>query len=113
MKILATCLVVTALGGLLGLVLPFWSLALAGLVVGGLLRPGGWPAFVGAALGGMLLWGGLAVWADAANAGILSARIAAVFGASVGMLKLITAVLGGLLAGLGGLLGHRLRRSIS
>jgi hypothetical protein len=109
MRILITIIMVTALGAVLGHVLPFWSLALAGVLVGAVVRPGGWRALVGGMLGGALLWGGLAAWADAANMGVLSARIADLFGASVGTMKGITAAIGAVLGGLGSLLGDRSR----
>jgi hypothetical protein len=106
---LITFITVTALGAVLGYMMPFWSLALAGVLAGAAVRPGGWRALVGGMLGGAVLWGGLAAWADAANTGILSARIAELFGASVAVLKVLTAAIGALLAGLGCLLGDRLR----
>lgn len=109
MRMLITIVTVAALGAVLGYILPFWSLALAAAIAGMLVRPGPWRALMGGLVGGAVLWGGLAAWADAANTGILSARIADLFGASVTVLKLITAAIGGVLGGLGCVLGDRLR----
>ena len=109
MKFLITALLTALFGWLLGLWLPFWSLAIGAVLAGFLVRPGGWRAFVAGFIAGVVLWGGFAAWIDAANAHLLSARIGQLFGTgSMGMV-LITALLGGLLAGLGCTLGHRLR----
>lgn len=109
MKLSLTLVSTLLLGALLGGFLPFWSLSVAAFLSAAVIRPGGWSGFAAGFLAGTLLWGGLALWADSANAGLLSARIGALFGTSGTGLVLITAVLGGLLAGLGGALGDRVR----
>jgi hypothetical protein len=76
-------------------------------------HPGGWKAFVAGLLAGVLLWGGLAYSTDVANAQILSTRVAGIFGTGPAAMVAITAVLGGLLAGLGTLLGDRVRNAVS
>ncbi|MEX1132556.1 MAG: hypothetical protein WEC15_04970 [Flavobacteriales bacterium] len=109
LSILATA----AFGWAMGLWLPFWSLSLSAMLVGFILHPGGWKAFVAGLLAGLLLWGGLAYTADAANGQLLSTRVGRIFGTEAGSMVLITAVLGGLLAGLGTLLGDRVRNAVS
>lgn len=113
MKLSTTLLATLLLGAVLGTFLPFWSLSLAGFMVGAILRPGPWRGFAAGSLGGLLLWGGLALWADQANAGILSARIGTLFGTSGTGLVLITALLGAMLAGLACALGDRLRKALN
>ena len=112
MRMLVTLIATLALAALLGLWLPFWSLALSAAIVGYAVHPGGWSSFLAGLLAGALLWGGLAFWADSANAGILSARVGALFNTSgMGMVG-ITAALGGVLAGLGAALGDRSRSMV-
>lgn len=112
MRMFLSFLATLALAALLGLWLPFWSLALSAAIVGYAVHPGGWSSFLAGLLAGALLWGGLAVWADSANAGILSSRVGGLFNTSgMGMLG-ITAALGGVLAGLGAALGDRLRSTL-
>lgn len=110
MRALLTCVAIIAGAWLVGLVLPFWSLTVVAAACGLLIKPGGWLAFLAGAIAGALLWGGLAWSADAANAHILSTRVAGLFGTSSGGMVGITAVIGALLAGLGALLGDRIRR---
>jgi hypothetical protein len=113
MKLFLTIVTTAALGLVLGAFLPFWSLALAALVMGFILAPGAWRALAGGFLAGALLWGGLAWWADAANAGVLSARVATLFKVGPTALIALTALLGALLAGLGCLLGERVRKALA
>jgi len=109
MKIFVTLIATLVLAGITGLWLPFWSLALAAMLVGFVVHPGAWSAF----LAGVLLWGGLAYGADVANTGILSARVGALFGTTGMGMVLITAAMGGLLAGLGAALGDRLQKAFN
>ena len=113
MKIFVTLIATLVLAGITGLWLPFWSLALSAMVVGFVVHPGAWSAFLAGLLAGVLLWGGLAYGADAANTGILSARVGALFGTTGMGMVLITAAMGGLLAGLGAALGDRLHKAFN
>jgi hypothetical protein len=109
MRMFITLIATLVLAGITGLWLPFWSLALAAMLVGFVVHPGAWSAF----LAGVLLWGGLAYGADVANTGILSARVGALFGTTGMGMVLITAAMGGLLAGLGAALGDRLHKAFN
>ncbi len=113
MRFLLTILITAAFGWAMGLWLPFWSLSLAAMLVGFLLRPGGWKAFLAGFLAGALLWGGLAYSADVANDQLLSTRVARIFGTEAGTMLAVTTLLGGLLAGLAALLGDRVRNAVS
>ena len=112
MRLLVTLIATLAVAGLLGVWLPFWSLALSAAVVGYVVHPGGWSAFLAGLLAGVILWGGLAYWADAENTGILSARVGALFSTSGTGMIMITAAVGGVLAGLGAALGDRLHNAL-
>jgi len=97
----------------LGLWLPYWSLSLAAMLIGFLVHPSAWKALFAGLLAGALLWGGLAYSADAANTHILATRVGALFGTSAAGMVGITAAFGALLAGLGALLGDRIRNAVS
>jgi len=95
----------------LGLYFPWWSIAVAGFVVGVFLRAKPGIAFLGGLVGLFLLWGGLSYFISSANHQILAHRI------SLLMLKqdnplnliLITGTIGGLIGGFSTLTGSILR----
>lgn len=67
-------------------------------------------AFGIAFLAGLLLWGGESLYLDQANQGILSSQIGALFQGLPGhMMPALSALIGGLTAGLGGLSGAACR----
>ena len=79
---------------LLALVMPVW-------------RRGG---FYYAFLAGLIVWGGYAAYLHLANEGRLGDRLAETFGVASGyVLVLVTALWGGITAGLGGWFGAALR----
>lgn len=96
----------------LGIFLPWWSVAVAAFAVAALipLRPGF--AFLAAFIGVFLLWGGLASWIDWRNEHLLSQKVAQLFPLQGSSLLLIgiTALLGALVAGIAGLAGSYLRQ---
>jgi len=84
--------------------------ALAGAFFG--LRAGG--SFLAGFLAGCLLWGGYAWYLDSRNGGLLSERMGILFGELPGgALLAVTALLGGLLAGLGALTGSLGRAALT
>ena len=113
-KYLIPVVFIIALSYLSGIWLPWWVIVpSAGLVcfLNGL-RPN--QSFGISFLAGALLWGGLAYYADYKNSGILSAQIGELFGGLPGIaLVITTAILGGLVAGLGGLTGSTLQRLVT
>lgn len=98
----------------LGLIMPYWSVAVAGFVVALAvrLRPG--YAFLGGFLGIFLAWMIIAFVRDGANEGILSHRIALILplGGSSFVLILLSALIGAVLGGFGALTGSYLARSL-
>ena len=72
-------------------------------------RPG--KAFLAGFLGLFLLWGCVALWLDIRNKGVLSGRIGELLGLGNNsmLLILVTALLGGLVAGFAALSGSYLR----
>ncbi|MEN0002633.1 MAG: hypothetical protein AAF798_00770 [Bacteroidota bacterium] len=86
--------------------LPWWSVALFAALLSLFVKLSPALAFVAGFLGAALLWGGYAYYLDFLNEGILSARMGILFGGIPGSaLPLVTAVFGGLVAGLGALTG--------
>lgn len=90
----------------LNLFLPWWSIALPGLILGYLLKPKPLAAFGLGFAALFLLWGGQALYIHIANAGILSTRIAGLLHLGQPLLVvLLTGVIGGLVSGLAALTG--------
>lgn len=96
---------------LLGLILPWWAVALPGLVFGALLGRSGTSAFGWGFTGIGLLWLGQTLWLHLANDGILTGRIGEMFTLpSPLLLVFITALVGGLIGGCTTLTGYLLRK---
>lgn len=107
--ILLILLIITAY--LLNLVLPWWSIAIPGLVLGYQFKPKNRAAFGWGFLALFLLWGGQALYIHFANEGILSSRIAEMLGVgSPYLVILVTAVLGGIVSGLATLTGSLIKK---
>lgn len=113
MRKVSTAVVIVLAAWLAGLWLPYWSLSAVAMLAGFVLRPGATGAFLAGAVAGAVLWGSMAWSADAANAHVLATRVGGLFGTGPAGMVAITAVLGAVLAGLGALLGDRIRRSVS
>jgi len=102
--ILLILLIITAY--LVNLVLPWWGIAITGLVLGFQMKPKSGKAFGIGFLAVFLLWSGQALYIHLANDGILSTRIAEMLGVgSPFLVILITGVIGGLVSGLAVLSG--------
>ncbi|MFA5668710.1 MAG: hypothetical protein WC967_05655 [Balneolaceae bacterium] len=91
---------------LLNFFLPWWSIALPGLVFGYFFKPKAFAAFGWGFLALFLLWGAQALYIHFANDGILSTRIAEMLQVGSPLLVvLITGVIGGLVSALATLTG--------
>lgn len=103
--ILALVIVIGAFA--LNIFLPWWSIALPGLIFGYLFKQQAVPSFLWGFFGVFLLWGGQALYVHIVNEGILSTRIAEMLGVgSPLIIVLITGVLGGLVSGLATVTGN-------
>jgi hypothetical protein len=91
--------------------LPWWSFAVCAFIVALAIHQKAWKAFLAGFLALALLWGLMASWYDLNNEQMLSARIAKILfvGSSVALI-LVTALLGGLVAGFAAMTGSYLRR---
>ncbi|MEO9887545.1 MAG: hypothetical protein ABJR05_08930 [Balneola sp.] len=97
-------LIITAY--LINLILPWWGIAITGLILGFQMKPSSGKAFGIGFLALFLLWGGQAFYIHVANDGVLSTRIAEMLGVGSPILVvLITGVIGGVVSGLAVLSG--------
>lgn len=97
---------------LLNLFLPWWSIALPGLVLGYVFNQNPLPSFGWGFMALFLLWGGQALYTHYANDAILSTRIAEML--SIGsplLVVLITGIIGGLVSGLATLTGSLVKET--
>jgi len=111
MKFFAAIVLTALLAFTGGLWFGWWIIAIAAFLIALLVHQRAGKAFLSGAIGVFLLWGALAWWIDMKNEHILSKRIAEVLplGGSSFLLILVTAVIGGLVAGLAALSGSYLR----
>lgn len=87
---------------------PWWSIVIVAAIAGGIFNEHAGKSFLFGFIGVFLLWGIAAFQIDAGNESILSTRMAEIFGANM---IIATALLGGLIGGMGaltGTLGQRL-----
>jgi len=102
--ILALLILISAF--LLNLFLPWWSIAIPGVVFGYFFNKKAGASFGWGFLALFILWGGQALYIHFMNDGILSTRIANMLGVgSPFLVVLITGILGGLVSGLATLSG--------
>ncbi|HET8865330.1 MAG TPA: hypothetical protein VFM80_06490 [Gracilimonas sp.] len=108
---LLTVLILTT-AFLLNLFLPWWSIAIPGLIFGYLLNEKALLSFSLGFLALFLLWGGQALYIHIANDAILSSRIAEMLSLGSPILViLITGILGGLISGLATLTGALVKQT--
>lgn len=112
MRLLLALLLTAALSFLAGMFLPWWSIAIVAFLVALLIPQNFGPAFLSGLLGIFILWAILALWIDVKNDSILSTRIAQLMkvGSPV-ILVLVTAFIGGLVAGFAAMAGSALRQT--
>jgi len=91
----------------------WWFFAVIAFLVALLIHQRGFKAFSAGFLALFILWFVLAFWMDLANEGVLSVKIASLLplGGSKWLLMIVTAFVGGLVAGFAALSGSYLRSS--
>jgi hypothetical protein len=90
--------------------LPWWSIAIAGFVLGFLIDQSPRSAFIHGFIGISLFWGGIILYIYLTNEGILASRLALMMGLPYNWLPgIITALMGGIIGGLASLSGRYLR----
>lgn len=89
---------------------PWWGIVIAAFLINSILYSNGISSFLVSFIAIAILWGTQAFMIDVTNDSILSTRVAGLFGLTSPLLiVLITAVIGGLAAGFGGLTGSYAR----
>lgn len=114
MKFLVAIILTALLSFISGIYIPlWWFFAVVALVVALLVHQTGGKAFFAGFLGLFFLWFILAFWMDNENEGVLSVKIASLLplGGSKWMLIIVTALIGGVVAGFAALSGSYLRSS--
>ncbi|HLG40387.1 MAG TPA: hypothetical protein VI461_11995 [Chitinophagaceae bacterium] len=96
-----------------GLWFGWWIIAVAAFVIALLVHQRTGRAFFSGFLGVFILWGAMAWWIDMKNEHVLSKKIAEVLplGGNSLLLIFVTALIGGLVAGVGAISGSYLRSS--
>ncbi|WP_127125499.1 hypothetical protein [Pseudoflavitalea rhizosphaerae] len=112
MKLIISILITALLSFVAGLFLPWWTIAPAALVVALCIHQSPFKSWLTGFLALFLLWGGLALGIDTKNQHVLSAKLAEIFslGGSSFLLILVTALVGGLVAGFAALTGSYIRK---
>lgn len=112
LKYIIAILLTALLSFVLGLYLPWWSIAIAAFIVSVAIPQSPWMSFLSGFLGVFLLWEILAWWIDNRNSGILSPKIAQVLplGGSTTLLVLVSSLIGALVAGCAALTGSYVRK---
>jgi hypothetical protein len=111
MRFLLSILLIAVLGFIAGLFLPWWSIAIVAFLVLILLPQGLGRSFLAGFLGIFMLWFLIALVQDVKNDHILSRKVAELFklGPASILLIIITALVGGLVAGFAAMSGSSLR----
>ena len=112
MKFITSILLTALLSFVLGLYLPWWSIAIAAFIVAILVPQSAGKAWLSGFIGLFLVWGGLAFWIDHVNQGLLLNRIAMLFKLQDKGIVLIlaTAFIGGLVASFAAMAGSFARQ---
>lgn len=112
MKLIAHIIAVLLISWLLQTFLPWWTMAIGAFATGLFFRQNGYRSFLAGLVGVGLLWFGMVYFIDSSTGSILSSKVAAIFPTkTVGLLMMITAVIGGLVGGFasmtGGIISYR------
>lgn len=113
MKLIVAIILTALLAFVGGIYMQWWSLALAAFIIALLIPQKAGKAFLSGFLGVFLLWAVLAWWINMKNENILAKKIATILplGGNAYLLILVTAFIGGLVAGFAALSGSYLRSS--
>ena len=114
MKFFNSFLLTALLSFIAGIYISYWwFFAVVAFLVAALIHQKGYKAFFAGFLALFILWFVLAFWMDFVNEGVLSVKIASILqlDGSKWLLMLVTAFIGGLVAGFAALSGSYLRSS--
>jgi hypothetical protein len=108
MKFFVSIVLIALLAFACGLYFPWWSIAVASFIVALLIVQRPLWSFLAGFAAVFILWLLLVLTINAANDGILAHRIGLVIGVGESALIMITALIGGIVGGLGALTGSLL-----
>lgn len=110
MRFVLSLLLTAVLSFVAGLFLPWWSVAIVAFLVAALIPQRLGPAFLSALLGVVIIWAVHFTWIDVKNGSRLSQEIAELFqlGGSSALLIIVSALIGGLVAGFAAMAGSSL-----
>ena len=113
MKLIVAVILTALLAFIGGIYMQWWSLAIAAFIIALLIPQKAGKSFLSGFLGVFILWAILAWWINMKNEGILAKKIATILplGGSPFLLILVTAIVGGIVAGCAALCGSYLRSS--
>jgi hypothetical protein len=114
MKFFNSVLLTALLSFIAGIYISYWwFFAVIAFLVALLIHQRGFKAFIAGFLALFILWFVLGFWIDLSNDGVLSLKIASLLplGGSKWLLMIVTAFVGGLVAGIAALSGSYLRSS--
>lgn len=114
MKFITAIILTALLSFSIGLfpVLPWWSFAITSIIIAIAIHQKPWKAFLAAFIAVFVLWAIIVFVIDNANQHLLSVKVATILplGGSSFALILLTALIGGLVAGLSALTGSYIRK---
>ncbi|TXH20053.1 MAG: hypothetical protein E6Q95_06470 [Chitinophagaceae bacterium] len=101
MKLIISILATALLALILGIFLPWWSIALAGFIIAIIVKQASVKSFMGGLLGAFICWAGYAFIIDSKNQHLLSSKIGVLLGIgnNAFLLILVTGLVAGLVAG--------------
>lgn len=114
MKFIISTILTALLSFVLGLYLPWWSIAIGPLIVAIAVHQVGWKAFLSGFIALFLLWGVHAWLINSANEGILAAKVSMLILQVENplLLILVTGLIGGVVAGFAALTGSLARKLV-
>lgn len=111
MRFFLATLLTIAISFLLGLFLPWWSVAVGCLLAALLVHQNLLTSFLAGFLGIFVLWFAIAFWLDYQNESILSKKVATIFplhGSGLALM-LVTSLVGALVGGFAAMIGSSIR----
>jgi|SRR5450432_843288 hypothetical protein len=111
MKFIVSIVLTALLSFEICLYMDWWAIAIAAFMVAIFIHQKPAKSFLTGFIALLILWGGLSWWIDIKNEHVLSHKMAALlpFGGSVFIMILVTALIGGLVAGFASMAGSYLR----
>jgi hypothetical protein len=112
MKLALTIIIIILLSFCACLYFPWWTIAIVAFIVSALIPQRPWVSFLSGFIALFLLWGSLSFWISSNNDHILGHRVSKLILSldSPVLLILLTALIGGLIAGFGALTGSFLHK---